>query len=122
MLWFTPIHRDIFLVTELVTILGIESSFCGVWSGFLLRFISFVLSFLSYDFLTTFVCSGSESFSLLLSLAVFLTHIRGFLLDNSVYTRVVFLQDAYIHVLLLNNHVHQPLLIFCWVWWLLGRF
>jgi hypothetical protein len=29
LLWFTPSHREIFLVTELATILGIESSFSG---------------------------------------------------------------------------------------------
>jgi hypothetical protein len=30
LLWFTPCHRVIFLVTELATILGIESSFRGL--------------------------------------------------------------------------------------------
>ena len=96
--------------------------FLGVWSVFLLRFHSFLLCFLLYHFLTAFVHSGSESFNLLLCLVVFLTHIRGFLLDSCVYMCVVLLQVAYIHTFPLNNHVHQRIFLVYGIWWLLGRF
>jgi hypothetical protein len=38
LLWFTPSHREIFLVTKLVTILWIESSFSGFGVFFSLDF------------------------------------------------------------------------------------
>jgi hypothetical protein len=38
LLWFTPFHREIFLVTELTTILGNESSFLGFGVFFSLDF------------------------------------------------------------------------------------
>jgi hypothetical protein len=67
LLWFTPCHRVIFLVTELATILGKESSFRGLecFSP------SFILSFLSSDYLKTSFHFESEFLGLILNLAVF---------------------------------------------------
>jgi hypothetical protein len=102
--------------------LSLNTMFSSQALPLFLRFLSFLLHFLSYHCLTASVHSGYESFGLLLFPAVFLKHIRRFLLDSRVYTRAVLLQAAYICVVSLNSHVHQPLLLVCCVWWLLGRF
>jgi hypothetical protein len=66
-----PLAIEIFSSNIIGDHTGDKIFFFGVWSVFLLRFISFILSFLSHDCLTTYFHSESEFLNLLLSLVVF---------------------------------------------------
>jgi hypothetical protein len=86
LLWFTPCHRAIFLVTKLATILAMESYFHGL--EFFSPLVSLVYIELSSDCLIASIHFESEFLGLILNLATF----------QCIYM-VVFLKNTYIHEL-----------------------